>query len=164
MLISHRLTPGELTAAEAEFKGYGTELTALSRTRLQGIFDHQRWLSSGGKFGKRLEIIQGFGSEAKNYGNADLASVDFSGAKLECVAFALCDLRNASFRGAELTDVYFLGCKFEETDFRGVWFNGVDFRETNYKKAKFDPETVIDRRVGSFPRIWAPKKPASPTI
>lgn len=137
--------PGPVTAREVELWGLDLTRRPLTVRRLQELYDHQRWLTSGGKFGEQLKIDQEGGGDRRNYVNYDLDGVNFSQAVFKHVGFVNCSLKGAVFSGAHLEYVFFLGCDVEGANFRGAYLNGSSdptFQETNHQKALFDSEVL----------------------
>jgi uncharacterized protein YjbI with pentapeptide repeats len=95
---------------------------------LKRLLDHQRWLSSNGQFGERLESMD------LEFENCDLAGVDFSAAKLQEAVFEGCSLRGARFIGTNLLDSRFISCHIEGADFAGAEISGVIFFDTDHTK------------------------------
>ena len=95
------------------------------------IFDHQRWLSSNGRFGRRMV------REGLDFNDCDLAGVDFSGADLTFTNFNRGSLNGARFVGATLQNSEFRNCDVEGTDFSGADLFGALF-VTNHTAAVFE--------------------------
>jgi uncharacterized protein YjbI with pentapeptide repeats len=98
---------------------------------LRSIFDHQRWLTSNGRFGKRLV------REALEFENCDLAGVDLTGAHLAFASFVGGTLKGARFVGADLSNARFISCDIEGANFTGAQLGRAVFL-TNHEAATFD--------------------------
>ena len=102
---------------------------------LRLIVDHQRWINSGGRFGKRLD------RDELPFVNCDLDGVDLSGANLRHAYFDGGSARMARFIGTNLYNSKFDGC-----DVEGANFSRADLLEatfvTNHDKACFDGANI----------------------
>ncbi|HTB11109.1 MAG TPA: pentapeptide repeat-containing protein [Bryobacteraceae bacterium] len=98
---------------------------------LRRLFDHQRWLTSQGRYGKMLK-----GSELV-FENCDLAGVDFSKVDLEFSTF-----RGGSVRGALFRDATLFCTTFDRCDVAGADFGNANLRWaafiTNHDEAAFE--------------------------
>jgi uncharacterized protein YjbI with pentapeptide repeats len=81
---------------------------------LELLYNHQRWLQTKGRFGKRLVGV--LRCEA-----CDFDGVDFSRARIESGSYFL----SCSFKGA----------RFARTRFVGTQFDWCDFTDTDFKSA-----------------------------
>ena len=102
----------------------------------RALLDHQRWLSSGGRFGKRLEC-----ERDTAFVNCDLDGMDFSGADLASAYFDGGSARGARFVGANLASSTFESCDLEGADFTNANLVWATFA-TNHDKACFDGATL----------------------
>jgi uncharacterized protein YjbI with pentapeptide repeats len=98
---------------------------------LRSIYDHQRWLTSNGRFGKR------FNREALEFENCDFDGVELSGANLAFARFIGGTLRGARFLGATLSDARFISCDVEGANFTGAELVRATFA-TNHEGASFE--------------------------
>jgi hypothetical protein len=138
--------PGPTTAGEIDARGLSPERIPLTAVKLQKLFDHQRWLATGGRAGKRLYYRQIWGSTRKDFTNHDLDGMDFSSAQFVNIFFLQCSLRDVRFTGAQLECVTFLGCDLAGADFRCAKLEDVHFEESNYRQATFDPDTRLQEQ------------------
>lgn len=102
----------------------------------RALLDHQRWLSSDGRFGKRLEC-----DPDTQFVDCDLEGMDFSGAELRYAYFQGGSARGARFVGANLAHSTFDSCDVEGADFRGANLSWARFF-TNHDKAGFEGATL----------------------
>ena len=102
------------------------------------IFDHERWLRSEGRHGRRLEIHGPSNRSIFVWKRPDLNAVDFSKALLENVVFDGASLKAARFKDAELHGVQFSECDVAGADFTGAKCEDVSFNGSNYRQAHFD--------------------------
>lgn len=135
-----------------------------SNSRLRAMFDHQRWLLSGGQFGRQLNITQETDSWRVDFREHDLDGVDFARARFKNVKFALCNLRMARFVGARLENVSFVGCDVEGADFRDAELSAVSFPDSNYRKALFNSEIACRRPVDESNSILIQTTKSAPTM
>jgi uncharacterized protein YjbI with pentapeptide repeats len=94
--------------------------------------DHQRWLSSNGRFGKRLQAPHGIQIDS-----CDLEGMDFSQADLRCANFNGGSVRGARFVEANLSNAVFDSCDVEDADFGHADLSWAIF-DTNHERASFD--------------------------
>lgn len=102
----------------------------------RALLDHQRWIASGGRFGKRLEC-----EPDTAFVDCDLEGMDFSGADLNSAYFQGGSARGARFVGADLAHSTFESCDVEGADFSGADLSWATFI-TNHDKASFDGATL----------------------
>jgi hypothetical protein len=98
---------------------------------LRSIYDHQRWLASNGRFGKR------FNREAVEFEACDFDGVDLSGANLAFAHFHGGTLRAARFVGATLSNAQFISCNVDGANFTGAELFRATFA-TNHEAATFE--------------------------
>jgi len=97
------------------------------------IYDHQRWLATNGRFGKRLEVRDGLQLK-----DCDCEGVDFSGAILDGgVQFKGGSVRGACFVGTSLSEATFDSCDVGDADFTRANLSWATFA-TNHKDARFE--------------------------
>jgi hypothetical protein len=118
------------------------------------IFEHQRWLQTGGRYGRRLEIRGTSSHSVYVLRTLDLNGIDFSKAILENVIFNGASLKEARFVEAELRAVQFGRCDVSGANFTGAKLDDVSFRDSNYHEARFD--NVDTARVH-----WEGRRPVS---
>jgi len=102
-----------------------------SPIHLRRIFDHQRWLMTEGRYGKRMIL------KKKYFENTFLEGVDLSGAVFANVAFSYSNLQEARFVGAEFFNVSFYHCNLERTDFTDAKGQHINFENSYSEKAIF---------------------------
>jgi hypothetical protein len=95
------------------------------------LLDHQRWLTSNGRFGAQLK-----GSEI-DFVNMDLSGMDLSRVDLESSRFKGGSLRGARLVDSKLFGVGFYDCDVTDTDFSNANLGWASFI-TNYEAARFD--------------------------
>jgi hypothetical protein len=103
----------------------------------RALLDHQRWLSSDGRFGKRLEC-----DPDTQLVDFDLDGMDFSGASLQSAYFKGGSARGARFIGADLAYSTFDSCDVDGADFTRAKLPWARFF-TNHEKACFDEATLL---------------------
>jgi hypothetical protein len=94
------------------------------------ILDHQRWLSSNGRFGKRLQC------EGRLFKDTDLEGMDLSHACLNSAYFKGGSVKGARFIEAELGSAIFEACDVNGADFTRAHLARSIFA-TNHDKACF---------------------------
>lgn len=97
---------------------------------LRRLFDHQRWLNSNGRYGKRL-----VGNELL-FESCDLEGADLSKAEIEFAYFIGGSVKSARFLSSNLLFATFEGCDVEGTDFSNANLRWATFL-TNHEKAQF---------------------------
>ena len=91
------------------------------------IDEHQRWLESGGKEGRRL----GSGDEVIEFNGLTLDSVDLSLSELACAEF-----KGSSLRGAWLIGAHLSGAAFNNSDLTGAHLERADLTYANFINAE----------------------------
>lgn len=81
------------------------------------------------------------------YVNQDLSGSDFSGRRLEAVAFTNSILKRADFRDAILIGANFANAELANADFRGANLRNARLTNAGLSGARFDGATWIDGRV-----------------
>jgi uncharacterized protein YjbI with pentapeptide repeats len=104
---------------------------------LRQVFDHHRWLRSGGVLGKR------FCAEALQLDEMDLAGADFSKAHLPRVTFHRTKLTGTSFVGCNLEGAYIVdaeigGANFDSAKLKGALFDGSNFGDSFFGSAEIE--------------------------
>jgi len=131
-----------------------------TQTQTRELFQHQRWVASGGRFGARLHLEFGVRSGRRKFNALDLDGVDFSKASITRTDFDFSDLRQARFRGAALKDVTFKNCDLEDADFTGAMLENVSFEVCpNLHLAHFEDATMVEERhetVATTTHNWRP--------
>lgn len=121
-----------MTKAQSPFK-------ELPEAALKGLLDHQRWLSSNGKFGKRLDD-ETLDDDAPSdwrllrFDGINLDGIDLSGASLYSAVFVGGSLRGARFVGTYLNAANFTDCDIEGANFAGADISDAVFL-TNHRQA-----------------------------
>lgn len=95
------------------------------------LSEHQLWLSSKGRAGKRLD------REELRFKDLNLDGVDFSKARLPYAHFEGGNVRGARFTGAYLHSATFNACDVGGTDFTGADLRWATF-DTNHEQARFE--------------------------
>ena len=128
----------------------------------RALLDHQRWLSSDGRFGKRLEC-----DPDTQFADFDLDGMDFSGASLQSAYFKGGSTRGARFVGTDLAYSTFDSSDLEGADFGSANLAWATFA-TNHDKANFEGallhHTAWSREEGKrndklLERLMAPREP-----
>lgn len=87
------------------------------------------------------------GGVMPGYVNQDLSGSDFSGRRLEAVAFVNSVLRRADFRDAILIGANFANAELADADFRGANLRNARLTNAGLSGARFDGATWMDGRV-----------------
>lgn len=95
------------------------------------LSEHHRWLSSDGRFGKRLD------QEELCFVGFNLDGVDFSHARLAYAYFEGGSLKQSRFIGAYLHSATFNGCDIEQANFTNADLQWATFN-ANHEQACFD--------------------------
>jgi hypothetical protein len=95
------------------------------------LVDHQRWLNSAGRAGKRLE------KDELQFNDCDLDGINLSGAQLRYAYFEGGSVRLANFTGADLYRATFASCDVAEANFSQANLRSATFL-TNHREARFD--------------------------
>ena len=98
---------------------------------LKRLLDHQRWLTSGGRFGTQLEVSE------LQFDDCDLSGIDLSRALIDYAYFKGGSLKGVNFSNADLSSATFDGCDVEDADFANADLSWALFL-TNHEKAKFE--------------------------
>ena len=94
------------------------------------LLDHQRWLSSKGRFGKRLD------QEDLSFIDLDLSGIDLSYAHLPYAQFQGGSVKGACFVEASLPFAAFYECNVAQADFSHADLQWAAFA-TNHEQACF---------------------------
>jgi uncharacterized protein YjbI with pentapeptide repeats len=106
---------------------------------LRLLFEHQRWLNSQGRFGKRLDEQNGLQFE-----NYDLSGVDFSGATLDWAYFRGGSVKGARFIGASLLSAVFNECDVADADFSNAKLRCATFATNSEHASSFEGAELAD--------------------
>jgi uncharacterized protein YjbI with pentapeptide repeats len=117
--------------------GGATDPVRMSQVKVLRLLDHQRWLLSDGRLGRRL-VLSG-----RDYMNHEMSGLDLSWSIIEDASFALSRLRETRFTGAQMRNVDFTGCDLTRADFRGAQLDRVVFDEANQHLARFKPDDLL---------------------
>ena len=98
---------------------------------LRLLLDHQRWLNSAGRAGKRLE------KDELHFKYYDLDGIDLSGAQLRYAYFEGGSVRLANFTSADLYNATFTSCDVAEANFCQADLRWATFL-TNHGEARFE--------------------------
>ena len=106
--------------------------------------EHERWVQSGGRRGKRAELV-----------GYDFTGFDFSGALLAAARLDRSIFAEANFRGTTLAATLFRAANLRGADFTDADLRGADLRGANLRTAIFDrtltgtlPGTSLHTRLG----------------
>ena len=108
------------------------------------LVDHQSWLKSWEKKGKRADLqeanLRGADLQGSDLQRADLRGADLQGADLRQAKLLGADLRGANLRGAGLQGAYLQEVNLREAnlivaDLRGAILQGADLRKADLREA-----------------------------
>jgi hypothetical protein len=108
---------------------------------IKHFYEHDRWIRTEGRFGKRM-ILQ-----TRQLSHRVLDGVDFSGAIFANVTFSNVSFRETLFKNAKFFGVSFDHCDLDKSDFTGATGKEVRFDGSNPERAEFgEGKTGIDEK------------------
>ncbi len=121
-----------------EGKSPGPRLRRPTEWQLWALIEHQRWLRTEGRFGRRFEL-RGQG-EGRRFviKDIDLNAVDLSKSVIENVTFLRGSMKETKFVEAEQRSVIYSGCDVENADYTGAKLRSVSFHACNRELARFE--------------------------
>jgi uncharacterized protein YjbI with pentapeptide repeats len=139
----------------------GTRLRRPTAGQLWALMQHQRWLRTEGRFGRRFELHgQGDGKRLV-IKDIDLDAMDMSKSVIENVTFLRGSMKESKFIEAEQRGVIYSGCDVENTDFTLAKLHDVSFCACNRELARFD-NAVTDNVTWTAerpqPSRWRPSR------
>jgi len=142
VLTNARLQEADLRGAA--FEDTRVELSGLLATPMEAVdpvtlvqtlADHERWVRSDGKHGKRADFSE-----------QNLTEVDLSGRSLATISFANANLKSVNFDGSVLA-----ACDFSNANLRKANFSGSDLRGANFIGAMLEETRFSDANIGALP-------------
>ena len=141
-LSNARLQEADLRSAS--FEDMAIDLTAVLSTPVESdstetldeiLSEHEGWVASDGKQGKRADLSE-----------RNLSGLDLSGRSLATISFANSNLKNVNLSRSVLA-----ACDFSNANLRSADLSRSDVRGTNFKGAMLDEAKFEDALIGALP-------------
>lgn len=139
----------------------GARFRRPTERQLWALLQHQIWLRTEGRFGRRFEL-RGQG-EGRRFviKDIDLSAVDLSKSVIENVTFLRGSMKETKFVEAEQRAVVYSECDIENADYTDAKLRCVSFHACNREMARFEHavmENVLEDAQRPHPYKWRPSR------